>query len=78
MRYIICFLKDIINFIRGCTDPLTPPTRLMFDGPSDSLIFKKNGEEFLRYFIELGNLKPNEKILDVGCGIGRKTIPLPK
>jgi len=42
------------------------------------LVFKKNGEEFFRYYIELCDLKPNEKILDVGCGIGQKTIPLTK
>jgi ubiquinone/menaquinone biosynthesis C-methylase UbiE len=48
----------------------------MFDGPRDIFTFKKNGEEFLRYYMELCKLKPNEKILDVGCGIGRKTIPL--
>jgi len=29
------------------------------------------GAEFMRYFIELGELQPDEKALDVGCGIGR-------
>lgn len=50
----------------------------MFDGPRDILSFKKNGNEFFKYYIELCNLKPEEKILDIGCGIGRKTIPLIK
>ncbi len=49
-------------------------------GRRDSLVgsgdFKKIGEDFLRYFIELGDLKPNERVLDVGCGIGRMAIPL--
>jgi ubiquinone/menaquinone biosynthesis C-methylase UbiE len=48
----------------------------MFDGPSDVSTFKKNGEEFLSYFIKLGGLKPTDKILDVGSGIGRKAVPL--
>ncbi|MCL5029007.1 MAG: class I SAM-dependent methyltransferase [Bacteroidetes bacterium] len=42
------------------------------------LEFKKNGEEFLNYFIKLCELQPNERILDVGSGIGRKAIPLTK
>lgn len=71
-------IRDSIDLLLGRRDSLTPPTRLMFDGPKDFLTFKKNGEEFLQYYIELCDLKPNEKILDVGCSIGRKTIPLTK
>lgn len=76
--YIIYFLRDSIDLLSDRRDSLIPPTRLMFDGPRDFLTFKKNGEEFLRYYIKLCDLKPNEKILDVGCGIGRKTVPLTK
>jgi SAM-dependent methyltransferase len=78
VQYIIHFPMDTIDLLLGRRDSLTPPTRLIFDGPQDILTFKKNGEEFLRYYIELCDLKPNEKILDVGCGIGRKTVPLTK
>jgi len=78
VQYIIYLQKDIIDLLLGRRDLLIPPTRLMFDGPRDILIFKKNGEEFFRYYRELCGLKPNEKILDVGCGIGRKTVPLTK
>src|ERR1019366_6571436 len=38
--------------------------------------FKHNGEEFLKIYRELCGLQPDEKMLDVGCGIGRKTVPL--
>ena len=55
---------------------LVPPTSMMFDGPVGYEVFKENGEEFLRYYIELANLKPHERMLDVGSGIGRKTLPL--
>ena len=75
---MIFFLMDTIELLLGRRDLLTPPRRLMFDGPRNILTFKKNGEEFLRYYRELCNLKPSEKILDVGCGIGRKTVPLTK
>lgn len=54
-------------------DELTPPKGEIFVGGGD---FEEIGEEFLRYFIELGELKSNERVLDVGCGIGRMAIPL--
>jgi hypothetical protein len=40
--------------------------------------FKKNGEEFLEIYQKLCGLKPDERVLDVGSGIGRKTLPLTK
>jgi len=48
----------------------------MFDGPCDEATFRKNGEEFLGYYKTLCGLKPDERMLDVGCGIGRKTFLL--
>lgn len=34
------------------------------------------GEEFLGYFKEFGKLKPDEEVLEVGCGTGRIAVPL--
>ncbi len=36
----------------------------------------KLGDRFLGYFKELGGLKPEHKVLDIGCGIGRMALPL--
>ena len=55
---------------------LVPPLRMMHDGPVGYAEFKENGLEFFRLYVELCDLKPYEKMLDVGCGIGRKTLPL--
>lgn len=55
---------------------LVPPLKLMHDGPQSIKEFKENGAEFFRYYVELCGLRPDEKILDVGSGIGRKTWPL--
>ena len=55
---------------------MVPPVALMHDGPQTYKDFKQNGAEFLRYYVELCGLRPEEKILDVGSGIGRKTLPL--
>jgi ubiquinone/menaquinone biosynthesis C-methylase UbiE len=55
---------------------LIPPLELMHDGPIGYQEFKDNGEEFFRYYTGLCGLKPHEKMLDVGSGIGRKTFLL--
>jgi SAM-dependent methyltransferase len=49
---------------------------MMFDGPRDPELFRRNGHEFLGHFIRLGGLEPDGAILDVGSGMGRKTVPL--
>ena len=55
---------------------LIPPLELMYDGPVGFEEFKTNGEEFFRYYTKLCDLKPYERMLDVGSGIGRKTFRL--
>jgi ubiquinone/menaquinone biosynthesis C-methylase UbiE len=55
---------------------LIPPLEFMHDGPVGFDEFKANGEEFFRLYTKLCDLKPHERMLDVGCGIGRKTFLL--
>jgi len=68
--------RDLGDALLGRRDPLIPPRRLMYDGPRDPEIFRANGREFLDHYRKLCGLKPDERVLDVGCGMGRKTIPL--
>jgi ubiquinone/menaquinone biosynthesis C-methylase UbiE len=60
----------------GDLAPLVPAVEDMFDGPQSLEEFKANGEEFFRIYKEICGLQPDEKMLDVGSGIGRKTFPL--
>lgn len=68
-------LLDLFDRLSGKKDPLVPPRTMIFIGDGD---YKKIGNEFFNYFVELGHLKPNNKVLDVGCGIGRMAVPLVK
>jgi SAM-dependent methyltransferase len=59
------------------SDDLVPPVELLFDGTTSVDEFKSVGEGFVRHFvIERAGLKPNGRVLDVGCGIGQKARPL--
>ncbi|MEA2165456.1 MAG: hypothetical protein QOK37_3583 [Thermoanaerobaculia bacterium] len=60
----------------GPLAPMVPAVEQMFEGPASLEEFKANGEEFLGIYRNLCGLKPDEAMLDVGSGIGRKTIPL--
>ncbi len=55
------------------TNRLVPPRSMNFVGDGN---FEQVGLEFKDYFIRFGNLQPNSKVLDVGCGIGRMAVPL--
>ena len=65
--------QDILDLLGKKRDPLYPPKRLNFVGSAE---FKKIGDEFLGHFKTLGGLKPNDSVLDIGCGVGRMAIPL--
>lgn len=60
----------------GALAPMVPSVEAMYDGPAGLAEFKSNGEEFLRILRDVCDLRPDERMLDVGSGIGRKTIPL--
>lgn len=40
--------------------------------------YKEIGNTFLHYFIDYCDLKPDEEILEIGCGAGRMAYPLTK
>jgi ubiquinone/menaquinone biosynthesis C-methylase UbiE len=64
---------DIADVLSGKRDPLTPPRRLIFVGGGD---YRQIGNEFFKYFVDYCGLKPDQRVLDVGCGIARMAVPL--
>ncbi|MCU0235864.1 MAG: class I SAM-dependent methyltransferase [Acidobacteria bacterium] len=73
LRRLYYLPQDLAVLLRPGRDGLQPPRSLMTVGDGD---FAAIGREFLQYFIELGHLRPAEKVLEVGCGVGRMAIPL--
>lgn len=72
LKKIYYFPIDIIDSLRK-RDSMIPPRSMIFIGAGN---FEQIGKEFKKYFVELGNLQPNDRVLDIGCGIGRMAIPL--
>lgn len=50
-----------------------PPPESIFVGDGD---YRAIGAEFLGHFVRIGRLQPHERVLDIGCGIGRMAVPL--
>lgn len=59
---------DALDAALGRGDRLVPPRRLQFVGNSD---FRATGEEFRAHLHRFARLDPQDRVLDIGCGIGR-------
>jgi ubiquinone/menaquinone biosynthesis C-methylase UbiE len=57
---------------------IPPPYIMNLVGSSDRENHIAIGEEMLRLSKDICGLKPNENVLDVGCGCGRAAVPLAK
>jgi ubiquinone/menaquinone biosynthesis C-methylase UbiE len=73
--YLQNSFTDIIDWLLDKREEMTPPKRLAFSIGGN---FKRAGEKFIQHFIELGGLKQSDRVLDVGCGVGRMAAPLAK
>jgi SAM-dependent methyltransferase len=68
VRRILNLPRDTYDRVTNRRDPLIPPRGLWFVGGEED--YEAVNEEFLRYFVELGGLQTDHRVLDVGCGIG--------
>lgn len=73
LRMCYFLALDGVDLCLGRRNPLVPPR---FLNPIGDGSFESVGDEFLHYFVTMCGLKPNARVLDVGCGIGRMARPL--
>jgi SAM-dependent methyltransferase len=66
-------LDALADFIEANRYLPVPPRERNFVGDGD---YKAIGVEFLRHFVRTGGLRPSDRVLDIGCGIGRMAMPL--
>ncbi len=69
-------LQDGLERLTGRRNPLLPPTSLVIERSIGIGDFERIGREFLAHFVELCSLRPDERVLEVGCGLGRMALPL--
>jgi SAM-dependent methyltransferase len=65
--------------VEGGASDLAPATLSPLQRLHQSIsgdLFVRLGQRWASYLIELGDLKPHERVLDVGCGRGRVAVPL--
>jgi len=76
LRRLLLLPKDGADLLLGRRKDLVPlrySNRFVGDGD-----FVAVGDEFLKYFVDLGGLRPTHRVLDVGSGIGRMARALTK
>ncbi len=73
-RWYLAYLGTLdLIFATARRRDMLPPSSLYSVGDGD---FKAIGLEFRTIFVEHGGLKPDDRVLDVGCGTGRMAVPL--
>jgi SAM-dependent methyltransferase len=73
LRYYRYGVGDAFDRLRGRREDLLPPKRLRFMVGGD---FREVGQAFLGHLVTLAGLRPDDRVLDVGCGAGRIAVPL--
>ncbi len=66
-------LDALCQAIRGNRFLPAPAAETVFVGDGD---YRTIGAEFLGHFVRIGGLRPTDRVLDIGCGIGRMAVPL--
>jgi SAM-dependent methyltransferase len=66
-------LRALMEVIAQDESLPAPAPESVFVGDGD---YRAIGVEYLGHYVRLGGLRPSDRILDIGCGIGRMAVPL--
>jgi SAM-dependent methyltransferase len=66
-------LEWLIQSIEGNRFLPEPDPEKVFVGDGN---YRAIGAEYLGHFVRIGGLKRTDRVLDIGCGIGRMAVPL--
>ncbi len=64
---------DLRDRLAGRRNPLVPSRNRNFVGAGD---YELVAQHFFELFRELGGLRPDDRVLDIGSGLGRMAVPL--
>jgi SAM-dependent methyltransferase len=73
LEYLAAAHIDMRLWLTGKTDREIPPLRLRFVGIGD---FRVVGDDLAAMLVSAGGLRPTDRVLDIGCGVGRVALPL--
>jgi len=77
IRKLYYFPIDIFDKISGNYHKYVPPRGYIYTGsPANYKDYLKQGEQQLELLKSEIDLRPNDSVLDIGCGIGRTAIAL--
>lgn len=76
-RTVVYTCQDIQNWVNNrLVGDIMPPKRMYYFVGAGQ--FRDVGNAFLGHLKQLCTLRPQDKVLDVGCGVGRIALPLTK
>jgi SAM-dependent methyltransferase len=76
LRNAVFAVLDARDMLTGRREPMTPPRRLRTVGSNSKFRsdFTAIGKTMLGHLINVGGLRPEDRVLEVGCGVGRMPI----
>jgi ubiquinone/menaquinone biosynthesis C-methylase UbiE len=74
LRKLYFLPSDLIDRLFRRREEMIPPKSLIFTGSVDD--FKSSGEALVQRLVNFGDLTPDSKVLDIGCGMGRLAVAL--
>lgn len=68
--------ESVLPSVANLDDMIPDAESASYVGGGSTELFREIGDELVGWFKLHAELRPEEKVLDVGCGIGRVAIPL--